>query len=262
MARFFSELPLRTGEVELRGGEAHHLIHVRRLQPGDDVELFDGAGNAANARVTSISGELVVLNVLRIVNRPSGHVPILVAVAFPKGERQKWLIEKCVELGVTTLVPLRTARGVALPSGAAVDRWRRQVIAACKQSGRSQFLEIQEPRAVEDFFESVGNERVRLLADLRGALWPSLHEIAAANCSRPESKGIENAYSTPTAFACAIGPEGGWSDQELAKGISAGWRLTRLGDLTLRVETAAIAFVAGFHAAIAARSMALDSAKD
>jgi 16S rRNA (uracil1498-N3)-methyltransferase len=246
MARFFSEHLLKVGQIELHGKEAHHLIRVRRLGPGDQVEIFDSAGNAAEAKVTSICGDVAILDVLQIIDPTNESCPILVGVAFPKGERQKWLIEKCVEMGVTRLTPLHAARGVAIPSESAVERWRRQVIAACKQSGRSQSMEIQPPCSLPDFLGSVDQESIRLLADPRGEPWPALYPLPPANDVLPENQ-TPSSTAYPRAYACAIGPEGGWTDAEREQGIAAGWRLTRLGELTLRVETAAIAFVAAFH---------------
>ena len=85
-------------------------------------------------------------------------------MALPKGDRQKWLVEKAVELGVTRIVPLRTQRGVAQPVEQALVRLRRAVIEASKQCGRNRLLQIDEPRAWPDFVADAADTPCRLLA--------------------------------------------------------------------------------------------------
>src|SRR5205823_8730666 len=110
---------------------------------------------------------------------------LTLAVALPKGERQKWLIEKATELGVTRLVPLVTERGVAQPVESALDRLRRSVIEASKQCGRNRLLEIAAPARVNDFFSATPAIATRWIADpsgkaLAGNTIPSSTAIYAA----------------------------------------------------------------------------------
>lgn len=248
MARFFSEQRLTKGICEIRGPEAHHLIHVRRLHVGDMIEVFDASGNVANAKVHSTAPDLVRVDVVQLTSPTTEPAPLVMAVAFPKGERQKWLIEKCVELGVTRLVPLQSTRGVALPTTSAVDRWRRQVIAASKQSGQSHMLEIDEPQAANEFFAKSQKDHMRLLADGRGQPWPTPEQVTLL-CPFLDSSPQEVRPSFRTLpVAIAVGPEGGWTPDEREHAEGMGWRPTRLGDLTLRVETAVLAFAAAVQA--------------
>src|SRR5262245_59708870 len=136
--RYFVEPCIDGNQVTLSGAEAHHLIRVMRCRTDDEVTLFDGSGAEFLARVVHVGradAELAVL-ARHEVDR---ELPLRVtlAVALPKGYRQRWLVEKLVELGASRLVPLETTRGVAQPDEKALVRLRRSVIEACKQCGRN-----------------------------------------------------------------------------------------------------------------------------
>src|SRR5262245_56613986 len=114
--RFFVSSPIGGSRAMLIGSEAHHLSHVLRARPGETVTLVDGSGDEFSARIESIGRSAVELDVLerRSVNRESS-VRLTLAVALPKGERQRWLVEKAVELGVAKITPLVSERSVAQP---------------------------------------------------------------------------------------------------------------------------------------------------
>ena len=153
---------------------------------------------------------------------------LTLAVALPKGERQRRLIEKAVELGVAQIIPLTTNRGVAQPTASAIERSRRAVIEASKQCGRNRLLEIAEPREWKELAAAHASS-VRLLAHPGGT---------------PLRKAIAPAAGAAQPMVAAIGPEGGFTGEEVNQGIAAGWTLTDLGPRILRVETAAIAIAA------------------
>src|SRR4029078_8545493 len=121
--RVYVEQPIRGLAAELGGDEARHLMAVMRASAGDVVMLFAGSGAEFVARIAKIAKHSVQLDILerREISR---ELPfsLSLAVALPKGERQKWLIEKTTELGVTRLIPLITERGVAQPVELAVER--------------------------------------------------------------------------------------------------------------------------------------------
>ena len=224
--RFFVEPPITGDYVELTGPEAHHLTHVMRAKPGGEVVLFDGGGAEFVGRVEKVGKQQVTLSVIarREIDREVAQ-PIVLGVALPKGERQKWLVEKATELGVTKLVPLLTRRGVAQPVETALARLRRSVIEASKQCERNRLMEIAEPAALVDFFASAPADARRWLAHPGG-------EAVRTN---------DNATS-PTYIA--VGPEGGFADEEVAVAVAAGWTCVDLGPRILRVETAAILLAA------------------
>jgi 16S rRNA (uracil1498-N3)-methyltransferase len=212
--RRFHVPDLGSETVKLSSKEAHHLVEVLRLREGVEVSLFDGKGSAVRARVRRIAAGEVELCILGPEPSRESPLSLTLAVAPPKGDRTSFLIEKLTELGVTRIVPLETERG---RSGASLERWRRIALEACKQSGRSRSPEIADPRS----FEEVLNEERNWIAAHPGA--PPLSP------SRVE------------AISALIGPEGGWSEQELALAALRGVTFFGLGPRTLRTETAAIA---------------------
>jgi 16S rRNA (uracil1498-N3)-methyltransferase len=224
--RFFVASPIAGTRAELSGDEARHLVSVMRAKVGDEVTLFDGCGAEFVARIEAIRKQAVELSIVTR-SKIDRELPfaLTLAVALPKGDRQKWLVEKATELGVTRLVPLMTERGVAQPVEAAIERLRRTAIEAAKQSGRNRLLEIGPPVAVLDFFAATSTADLRLVADPAGEQLATI-ELPASD------------------LAAAIGPEGGFTPGELAAAQSAGWRSISLGPRILRVETAAIALAA------------------
>jgi 16S rRNA (uracil1498-N3)-methyltransferase len=228
--RYFVEQPVTGDRALLVGPEAHHLIHVMRAQPGDRVVLFDGSGAELDAVVRKLARSEVELAVLgrREVDRElPGEVTL--GVALPKGERQKWLVEKAVELGLRRLVPLQTARGVAQPNPQTLDRLRRTVIEASKQCGRTRLMEVALPQTWPQFIAQSSGVPCRLLA----------HPHApASQAAAPTAAG-----SRDVAWL-AVGPEGGLTDEEVTLAVAAGWRTVDLGPRILRVETAAVLLLA------------------
>jgi 16S rRNA (uracil1498-N3)-methyltransferase len=228
--RFFVESPIQGPSVTLTGDEARHLSAVMRAHPGDEVTLFDGSGAEFEARIIRVGKRDAELQIVarHEINRELPR-ELTLAVALPKGERQKWLVEKLTELGVTRLVPLITERGVAEATPAAIERLRRGVIEASKQCGRNRLMEISAPVAAGTLFAGSNHPAMRYIADPSGS-----HLVPAGNDQAP--------------VLAAIGPEGGFSPQELAAARSAGWQCISLGPRILRVETAAIAFAATISA--------------
>ena len=163
--RYFVETPITGEQVTLTGAEAHHLINVMRARQGAKVILFDGSGCEFLARVERLGRNGVDFSVLgrEDVDRelPFG---LTLGVALPKGERQKWLVEKAVELGVGRVAPLKTQRAVAQPVQQALDRLRRTVIEASKQCGRNRLMEIGEPLELSDYIDATRDQPCRLFA--------------------------------------------------------------------------------------------------
>jgi 16S rRNA (uracil1498-N3)-methyltransferase len=224
--RFFLSMPPRDGRAVLVGDEARHLARVMRCTVGDEVVVFDGSGTSWRARVASIGRDEVMLDMGEAVTASRlTRVPLTLAVALPKGERQKWLVEKLTELGVERLVPLATTRGVAEATPAAVERLSRGVVEACKQCGRDGLMQIGGPKGVAEVVGGTGGGAVLLVADRDGV---PLEEIVTAG----------------NLVVALVGPEGGFTTEELATIEAAGGRRVSLGPHVLRVETAAIALAA------------------
>ena len=223
--RYYLDDDLSPGAVELTGPEAHHLAVVCRIRAGEDVVLFNGRGEQYQARVLEANKRSVVVEVLS-VERPAREVGfrLEVAVALPKGDRADFLVEKLTELGVTSLVPLQTARSIVHPRDSKLERLQRQVIEASKQCGRNILMQVGDMVRWNDYRAKPTLPRRRMLAHPSGDPW-----------SKP-------AHGEDTAVA--IGPEGGFTDEEILQGSAAGWHLVGLGPRILRVETAAMALAA------------------
>lgn len=236
LPRLFSELPIAGPRATLAGAEAHHLMHVLRAAAGDEVTLFDGTGPEWTARVLHVGRHEATLEVLarHEVDRELGR-SVTLAVALPKGDRQRFLVEKAVELGVQRLVPLHTLRGVAQPTDAALQRLRRAVIEASKQCGRNRLMEISAPLAWQAAAPALAQEFGThcLMAH------PAVHGAEV----RPLWKVLAGLARTGR-VAAAVGPEGGFTDDEVSAAEAAGWQLVDLGPRLLRVETAAVALAA------------------
>ncbi len=234
--RYFVETPIIGEQAQLVGPEAHHLAHAMRAQPGDSVTLFDGSGVEYVARVKKIGRNAVELGVesrLEMDRELSIHVTM--GVALPKGDRQRWLVEKLTELGVARLVPLVTTRGVAQPAESALVRLRRGVIEASKQCGRNRLMEIAPAQAWREF----------IVSPLAGALRFIAHP-GNTGAVRPQSSldiGKREVYY-------AVGPEGGFAESEVEEALAAAWVVVDLGPRILRVETAAIALAAAVATSI------------
>lgn len=230
--RFFLATPPADGRAELSGDEARHLARVLRAQVGDDIVVFDGAGQAWPARIATLARDRVGLDVGPALAADSGPCPLTLAVALPKGDRQKWMVEKLTELGCGRLVPLVTTRGVAEATPGALERLTRSAIEACKQCGRNTLLEISAPRGLADVIAEHDPATLRLVAD------PTGDALGAV---------LDTDARVRTVLAL-IGPEGGFTPEELAAAKTAGFVAVGLGRHILRVETAAVTIAAAMAA--------------
>lgn len=208
---------LAPGVATLAPDAAHHLRDVLRAEVNDVVELFDAAGKSARATLVRVDRDAVEARVESIVDAPAGR-SIVVASAVPKADRADWLVEKLCELGVTRWVPLRTARSVVHPEGKKTERWERIAIEAAKQSKRSGVMTIAP---------------LTPLAELLKTLDPATTAVLSTRQAKPLA-------ASPGVATLLVGPEGGWTDEELATFSDRGIASATLGTTILRIETAAV----------------------
>lgn len=235
-ARFYCPDPPVQGKYRLDADESRHLSQVCRLKIGDEVELFDGGGQAVAARIVELGRKAVALVASGDVRiEPPPPVALTLAVAVPKGDRFGWLVEKATELGVARLVPIQTTRSVVEPRAAKIDRLRRTVVEASKQCRRDRLMVLEEPVPWPRIAEREP-AALRLIAHPGGLChqdWP------------PIVAGGE--------VVLAVGPEGGFTDDEAESADSLGWRPVSLGRPVLRIETAGIVGCAAILARTIAR---------
>lgn len=225
LERFYVNSVPRRGLVILQGAEAHHLAGVRRLRAGAEVCLFNGDGNEYRAAIRAVGRRQVELEILDAL-AVDRELPfrLIVACPLPKGDRSQFLVEKLTEVGVSSYVPLRTERSVIHPGENRKEKLLRYVIEASKQCGRNVLMSIEKLISWEEFVSRRDDASQKLLAHpLGGPL-----ELA--------SSGVDSIV--------AIGPEGGFTEDEVQAGRAAGWELVSLGPRTLRIETAALSIAA------------------
>lgn len=238
--RFFLPQPLQLATVEqttveLDGSEAHHLLHVLRAKVGDRVGLFNGQGDEAVAELINHRKRSAELRILDCWTTPAASSELILATALPKGDRARWLVEKATELGVTRIIPLRTARSIVEPGEGKMDKLLHAAIAACKQCGRSRLPRLDPLTTLNDAlreFSASLPTRILLLTDPRadqdvGQLFESLGDV-------------------PRTTIALIGPEGGFTNDEHSAAIAIGAMPVRLGMHVLRIETAALAISAAW----------------
>lgn len=229
--RFYAPTTFTDGTVDLRDEEFHHLAHVLRKSAGDMVEIFDGRGGAARCRITEVGRREAKLQVEEPLQTVSDHgITITLASAVPKGDRAKWLVEKLTELNVARWTPLKTERSVVDPQGTKLDRLRQTVIAACKQCGRNQLMQLCDPLPLDAWISTSQSGGRILVADASGE---QINDVL-------ERLTIQK----PASLHVAVGPEGGFTADERDSACAAGATLISLGASILRVETAAVAAAA------------------
>jgi 16S rRNA (uracil1498-N3)-methyltransferase len=216
----------------LKGEQAVHLARVLRAQPG---QVFDVVANGFLHRAEIFSAdEHEVVFTLHEELEADAALPVHLLMAVFKFDHMEWGIEKATELGAARITPViarRTEKHLAQAAAKRVERWRRIVREAAQQSRRSDVPEVDEPVTLKAALAMVNAERKLLLAETeqQNTIWS---ELASQRVS--ELAGV----------ALAIGPEGGWTAEEMALFAESGWKSVTLGPRILRAETAAIAGLA------------------
>lgn len=226
--RFFLPDLSETGAAILEGLEAHHLINVLRSRSGDVVELFNGTGLVAQAEIVATTKKSVELKILESRRMTPSSRRVILGTAVPKGDRFDWLIEKSTELGVTKLVPLVTTRSIVDPRAGKLDKLRQTVISACKQSGRNHLMELSPVTTWPDFVARELSGQTGFIAHPGPQSLPMTSDLL---------HGL-------TSVVFAVGPEGGFTDEEISLAVEHGARPVSLGPHILRIETAALALAA------------------
>lgn len=218
--------------LRVSGHEAAHALRSRRLSAGDEVILFDGAGSEAAGRISAVARSHLDVAFENVIRRPRPVPALTLAVALPKGPRQDFLIEKCAELGTAAIVPLITERSIGSASEHKRGRWRQIAIEAAKQSGQAWIPEFPAPETLAEAMRRV-----------------PAHELAVvAATEQPCAPFALEGTTRPASILAFIGPEGGWTQDELKMLMAADCQQVSLGPNILRIETAAVAIAAVVHA--------------
>jgi 16S rRNA (uracil1498-N3)-methyltransferase len=219
----------------LTGGHAVHLSRVLRAEIGQRFDISTGT-SVRQGTITSISDKRVEFSLGE--EQPTAPAPRLtLALAIFKFDRMEWAIEKCTELGVTRIVPIvaqRTDSHLATAAGKRRERWQRIVLQASEQSRRAAPPEISAPTKLKDFRNAGASPAVG-----RAPSPAPVCKIVLAE-SETGTRLRDALTSRPSDLTLAIGPEGGWTIDELQWFRDADWTAASLGGTILRAETAAI----------------------
>jgi 16S rRNA (uracil1498-N3)-methyltransferase len=235
---------LSVGRVTLDESQARHAVDVLRLATGTTVEVFDDAGRVATGELIIDDDEDVFVKVKQIEDRRgsegSTRFEWTIAAAVPKGERADWMIEKLSELGTTAFIPLAAARSVVLPEGRNKrERWARIATESAKQSRRTGVMRVGELTGVDALLESIAKS-----SDAAGWYFSTADAAPVSEATGALPAGVRS-------IVALIGPEGGWTPDELTRFAAAGLTAVVLTDTVLRVETAAVAAAAVIGAVVA-----------
>ena len=232
MPRFFVTAREVEGErATLRGTEFRHLQRVLRLREGDQVTLFDDAGKEHAGVILTLSPRVAVVRITA-TTVPARESPLAITLyqGVPKGRKMDLVIEKATELGVRTVVPMTSAFSVAGATAGKHERWQRIALAAAKQSGRTQVPTIAPAQTVADAVSAARN------FDLRILFFEGADAVPIAAAPDPPTR--------PATAAVIVGPEGGFSGDEVARARDAGFLVLGMGPRVLRTETAALVAMA------------------
>lgn len=231
MHRFF--IPqLYNEEMYLEGVDARHIGRVLRMQPGDKLQIVSDDGVSALAQITAVSGERVYVRCLeKLAESHEPRVKLVLAQGLAKGEKMDFIIQKAVEMGAYSIVPVAMEHSVVRLEGVKaikkVERWQKIAESAAKQSKRDIIPEVQPVQTMEQMLAR-NTCRTKIIAyecEDRLSLKAALKEADAANISE---------------LLLIIGPEGGISESELEQARATGATPVSLGRRILRAETAGL----------------------
>jgi len=234
MTRIYVPLPLSSNtELTLPEAAARHVAQVLRMRAGEALTLFNGGGGEYDAVIETAERRVVSVRVgeLRQIDRES-TLAVTLAQCVSKGERMDYTIQKAVELGVTTIIPLLSARSVVKLDGERwekkLEHWRGIAVSACEQSGRTRIPAVLVPQKLAHWLDAPDGSPRLVLAPTAAV---SLTAVPAA-----------------AAVSLLVGPEGGLSDEEIAAALRSGCTAITLGPRVLRTETAGVAALAVLQA--------------
>ncbi len=237
--RLYVDPPLApAADFALPPAAARHA-QVRRVQPGDDLVLFDGSGGEWPATVLAVARDAVRVRIgaAVVVDRELAR-RVTLAVAMPANDRDDVVVEKATELGVAVLQPLLAERSVLRLAGERAARrqahWQALARAACEQCGRARVPVVEPVRDIAGFLSALPPAAD---GESRWLLTPHPHAAALAGVDRSRARDDRP-------VVCISGPEGGLTDAEEAAAIDAGFVAVGLGPRVLRAETAPLAVLA------------------
>jgi 16S rRNA (uracil1498-N3)-methyltransferase len=236
---FISAEQIRDGTLSIRGPLQHHLRASLRYKVGDELWVTDDRRCRYRIQLAAVGPHELTGKILEVRPGPTRSAPrMILGQAVLKGERMDWVIQKATEIGVAAIVPIVSAQTVVRPRQQRVDtqhaRWQRIALEAAQQSERWEVPRIDRSVVAETFFSAPGE-----------ATWRYILVEPEAETSRTERlSSIALPNDAQSTVVLAIGPEGGWRQEEVQGALSQGFKLVSLGPRVLRAETATLAALA------------------
>lgn len=234
MRRFFSEdIIAGAASVRVSGDEFTHLKRVLRLKQGDPVAVFDGKGLEVTGRITAMETGYAIVSVEGTsTDRLESRRSVRLLQGLLKSDKPEFVIQKTTELGVAAITFFTTSRTVPLSNGTKTKgtRWSKAAIEAAKQCGRTRLPMIAPVTAFKDAVTGC-TEEIRLI------LWEGIGKTVTIKDALKDA-------GSDSSIAVAVGPEGGFSAEDIAVAETAGFIAVSVGPRILRAETAAIAALA------------------
>ena len=238
MHRFFVQPETITGhDARIASEVAHQISRVLRMQVGDEICLLDGSGYEYRVRLVSIGANECVGQVMeRVKGRAEPHCKVTLYISLlNKADKFEWALQKCTELGAARFVPVRSARSISdAPGRTKMERWERIIQEAAEQSGRAVIPTLEEAISLQTAFQQESSGLRSTQDGEHIALIPALG-------AQVTLKGALRGAGGVGTLSIFIGPEGGFTPDEVEEAKAAGVVPVTLGPRTLRAETAAVA---------------------
>ncbi len=237
---------LNGSAVRLDGPEGRHGALVRRLQPGERLDLTDGAGLVAQCVVVRTDGQALDLEIVDLLHVAAPDPRITVVQALPKADRGETAVETMTEIGVDAIVPWSAARSITQWRGdrgaKSLAKWRSTAAEASKQARRAWWPEICEVASTANVAKLLASAAVPVV--LHEAAEQSLADLTLPPSPAESSSDSAEAAATAREIVLVVGPEGGISPEELRAFTEAGGLPYRMGPTVLRTSTAGTAAAA------------------
>jgi 16S rRNA (uracil1498-N3)-methyltransferase len=227
---------LSSKQIIITGDQARYLTSVLRVKPGNPLTIFDGLGFKYSCRIIKCHKKEVIVEKLKKERYSSeSSISITLAQGIAKGDKMDLIIQKSTELGVNKIIPLITERAQVRHTNK-LDRWKKIALSASQQSGRDKIPEIEGP---VDFREFLSRQFPLLEKGEKGGFFNS-GIIFSEEKKERNLKGVLSAFKNAQQLTLLVGPEGGFSKEEVTAAVENGFIEASLGPRILRTETAPI----------------------
>lgn len=234
MPRFYLEAELAVGKTFELPAEVVRHVNVLRLREGEEIVLFNGNGKSYPAVLQALSkrsAQALITQEEESDNESPLDITLVQAVS--SGERMDFTLQKSVELGVKRIIPVSSARSIVKLGGERAEkrvaRWQEIVVSACEQSGRNIVPTVSPLMGFKEMLQCLPESDVKLLLGLN------------------QAQSLKDVVGNPKKIVFMVGPEGGWTPEEEALALEAGFQSVLLGKRVLRTETAALAAIAAMQ---------------